>query len=180
MLAQRRWFASPAWADDATTGRELFGMIWLVCTRESQECQTSLGISLARGHMARIDKLMAFFWVLILVCCSLGTMESVLHSTRSFTIDQGVEAGMPLMGIVIRDFAARHGLKPSEEILKRSRTFPLSTDIHDAPSLVRVLEISVQQFFSAGTRTSSCSVLFFFFFRRTCVRGSARVGQDRW
>ena len=61
-------------------------------------CQTLVGISLARGHVARIDELMAFFWVLILVCCSIGTMESVLHLTRSFTIDQGVEAGMPLIG----------------------------------------------------------------------------------
>ena len=59
------------------------------------------------------------------------SLESVLLSIRSFTTDQGVEAGMPFMGNVICEFAVRYGLKPSKEILKWSRTFPLSRHIHD-------------------------------------------------
>ena len=90
-------FASPAWVDDAATsihvtsepspmtGRELFGMIWFVCTRESQEWRPLPEAAWPTGTRLALDKFIALSWVLFLVCGSMGTMErltidSIVHN----------------------------------------------------------------------------------------------------
>ena len=181
-LAHRRWVASPAREHYAAksihvtlgaspmTGREL-DMMWFVCTRESWEWQTLLGSCLAYWYVACIDKLMAFLWVLFLVCGSMDTMESVLQTIRSFTTDQDVEAGIPFMG----DPRVR------KEILKWSRTFPLSTHIHDWHHLRSgCLKSAFSSFLSGPENLKHLRTVFTFFSGTRTMRRRSRSVLCPW